>query len=65
MRAYPHLRERFRDAFAFARKMPIEIADVKYPEVVGLAMKTGLTSYDACYLWLAREVRGELITEVS
>jgi predicted nucleic acid-binding protein len=32
MKAYPHLRARFEDAFVFARKMPIEIGDVNYPD---------------------------------
>jgi predicted nucleic acid-binding protein len=32
------------------------------PEVVALAEATGLTAYDACYLWLARTLRADLIT---
>ncbi len=29
---------------------------------VSLADETGLTTYDASYLWLARRLKGELIT---
>ena len=32
------------------------------PEVFALATQTGLTAYDASYLWLARSHDAELIT---
>ena len=31
-------------------------------EVVQLAGETGLSTYDASYLWLSRHLRGELVT---
>ena len=30
--------------------------------VLDLAERTGLTAYDASYLWLARELKAELVT---
>jgi len=35
---------------------------VDHLEVIDLAAQTGLTTYDACYLWLARKTDGELVT---
>jgi predicted nucleic acid-binding protein len=45
-----------------AGKLAIEIVEVDYSAVVNLADETGLTTYDASYLWLARRLKGELIT---
>jgi predicted nucleic acid-binding protein len=39
------------------RTMPVDHADV-----VSLAASTGLTAYDASYLWLARHLGCELVT---
>jgi predicted nucleic acid-binding protein len=39
------------------RRMPI-----RAHEVGSLALRTGLTGYDACYLWLAIEQDAELVT---
>ena len=33
-----------------------------HAEVVALALETGLTAYDASYLWLARRLGLELVT---
>ena len=40
----------------------IEIIAVAFEEVVDLALATGLTAYDASYLWLARLLDAELVT---
>jgi len=37
-------------------------SDVDHGEVVDLAGRTGLTAYDAAYLWLARHLDAELVT---
>ena len=39
-----------------------EIYDVDHAEVVPLARETGLSAYDASYLWLARHLNAELVT---
>ena len=59
---YPAQKEQILIAFLSARKLAIEIGDVDHLEVIELARKTGLTSYDASYLWLALHLKGELIT---
>ena len=45
-----------------AGKLAIEIVEVDHSAVVNMADETGLTTYDASYLWLARRLKGELIT---
>jgi predicted nucleic acid-binding protein len=42
--------------------MGIQLMDVDHAETVELARTTGLSSYDASYLWVAREIGGELVT---
>ena len=45
----------------FAR-MAIERIEIHLPGIVSLAEQTQLTTYDASYLWLARQAEAELIT---
>ena len=40
----------------------VQTLDVDHQAVVNLALQTGLTPYDASYLWLARDLAIELIT---
>lgn len=54
-------REALRNAFRFARKLNISLTFVDYEAVLDLAEATGLTAYDASYLWLARSLGAELI----
>jgi predicted nucleic acid-binding protein len=42
--------------------MGISQTEVNLAEVLILAEQTGLTSYDASYLWLARRLNAELVT---
>jgi predicted nucleic acid-binding protein len=62
IQAHPTQRDRIVRAFELARRLPIQIVEVDHPAVVELAEETGLTAYDASYLWLARHLGGELIT---
>jgi len=36
--------------------------DIDFGDLLELAGDTGLTAYDASYLWLARELHAELVT---
>ncbi|MBS0275318.1 MAG: type II toxin-antitoxin system VapC family toxin [Proteobacteria bacterium] len=62
------MRERPKDSdlilsqFALSQRIPIQIVQVDYTEVVLLARKFKLSAYDASYLWLAREMNIPLIT---
>ena len=42
--------------------MSIGLAEVDPAQTVWLARETGLTSCDANYLWLTRELAGELVS---
>jgi predicted nucleic acid-binding protein len=60
--AHPARAEQFLKAFALSRRLSIEILEVDHLAVLELARTTGLTTYDASYLWLARHLQGELVT---
>ena len=45
-----------------ALSLPVSRLPVSGPEVMILAAETGLTTYDASYLWLARSRDAELVT---
>lgn len=49
-------------AFALLDRMALTITEVEHAEVLRLADATGLTAYDASYLWLARKLNAGLIT---
>jgi predicted nucleic acid-binding protein len=42
--------------------MAIEIVAVDHGQALALAETSGLTAYDASYLWLAQRLGGELVT---
>ena len=62
IKAHPAQRDQILSAFLMAGKLAIEIVEVDHWAVVTLADKTGLTTYDASYLWLAGHLKGKLIT---
>ena len=62
IKTHPSQKSLFLEAFELARKLNIEIIEVDHLAVIELAKDTGLTTYDVSYLWLALELRGELIT---
>lgn len=47
---------------ALAGDVALTWSDVAYEEVADLAIRTGLTAYDASYLWLAEHMEAELVT---
>jgi predicted nucleic acid-binding protein len=59
---HPGRIDQIRAAFHMAGRLAIEILSVDHLEVIDLAAQTSLTTYDACYLWLARKTGGELVT---
>ncbi|HEY7676589.1 MAG TPA: type II toxin-antitoxin system VapC family toxin [Candidatus Methylomirabilis sp.] len=62
MRAHPPKASRILAACRMAHRLAIECVDVSHEEVVTLARETGLTTYDASYLWQARHLGGDLVT---
>jgi predicted nucleic acid-binding protein len=62
MRRAPGERAVLRRAFALAERLLVETVEVDPGGVVDLAEATGLTAYDAAYLWVARALGAELVT---
>jgi predicted nucleic acid-binding protein len=62
LRRHPEQRAALLAAHAFSLRLSIEIVAVESAAVVSVAEETGLTAYDASYLWLARELRSGLVT---
>ena len=59
---HPGLVDQIREAFRMAGQLAIEILAVDHLDVIELATRTRLTTYDASYLWLTRKTGGELVT---
>ncbi|MGB3582021.1 MAG: type II toxin-antitoxin system VapC family toxin [Roseiarcus sp.] len=62
MRREPGKRDAVRAAFRLGHRMKVKTVAVDHAAVTDLAEATGLTAYDASYLWLARELKAELVT---
>lgn len=61
-RRHPHQRQALTAAFRLRARLGVEEATVDHDAAVALASATGLTAYDASYLWLARQLGAELVT---
>ncbi len=62
IKAHPEQTDQILKTFTLSHRLPIEIIAVEHSEVIGLAGDTGLSTYDASYLWLAHALGGELVT---
>lgn len=62
MATHPKQKDQILNAFQLGRHLAIEVVEVDHSKVIELARRTGLTSYDASYLWLALHLGGELVT---
>jgi predicted nucleic acid-binding protein len=62
MRRHPDDADRYARRFARVQDMQIEARPVNHLAVLSIARETGLTGYDASYLWLARHLDAELVT---
>ena len=62
LRRYPTAAAATMAQYAKRRAFPIVRREVAFDEVVALASATGLTVYDASYLWLSRHLGAELVT---
>ena len=58
----PTQRDALRAAFRLRPRLKIEVVAVDHVATLELAEATGLTAYDASYLWLTRSLGGELVT---
>ena len=62
LKAHPEKKPLIIEAFGYAARLSIEHIDVDHAAVISLAEETGLTTYDASYLWIARELGAQLVT---
>jgi predicted nucleic acid-binding protein len=61
-RRHPDQQKALKTAFRLRDRLGIdEVAD-DHSAALDLAAETGLTAYDASYLWVARQLQAELIT---
>jgi predicted nucleic acid-binding protein len=61
-RRHSDQREALLAAFGLRSRLGVEEIAVDQGGVVELALETGLTAYDASYLWLSRRLGAELVT---
>jgi predicted nucleic acid-binding protein len=61
-RRHPEQAPALMAAFALRHRLEVEEVAVDHDHALGLAAQTGLTAYDASYLWLARRLAAEVIT---
>lgn len=59
---HPELRDKLLAAHRLFDALAIDTVAVEQHAVLLLALETGLTGYDASYLWLARQLGAELVT---
>lgn len=62
LRLHPKVRASIFESFLLRGGLNIESAEVDYAGAVVLAEQTGLSGYDASYLWLAQRTGAELVT---
>jgi predicted nucleic acid-binding protein len=62
IRNHPSKTSQLITAFKMAKRLSIETVAVAHVEVIELAERTRLTTYDASYLWLAQKALADLVT---
>ena len=62
MRRHPDFQPQWQQAHRLRARLRIEHVEVDFGDLLELADRTGLSAYDASYLWLARELGAELVT---
>jgi predicted nucleic acid-binding protein len=61
-RRHPEQAQALTAAYGLRDRLQIEEVTVDHDSTLQLAFASGLTAYDASYLWLARHLRAELVT---
>jgi predicted nucleic acid-binding protein len=61
-RRHPDQRPALTAAFRLRDQLAVEEVTVDHDDALELASATGLTAYDASYLWLTRQLEAELVT---
>lgn len=61
-RRHADQREALKRAFELRHRLGVEEVAVDHDAILDIAAETGLTAYDASYLWAARQFQAELVT---
>jgi predicted nucleic acid-binding protein len=61
-RRHPEKEPALTAAFRLRNRLAVEEVTVDHDAALRLAVETGLTAYDASYLWLARHLAADLVT---
>ncbi len=61
-RRHPALRDALLAGFRLRHRLGVEEVAVDQDDALALSFESGLTAYDASYLWLARKLEAELVT---
>jgi predicted nucleic acid-binding protein len=61
-RRHPEQQPALTAAFRLRHKLAVEEVTVDHDAALELAASTGLTAYDASYLWLTRQLGADLVT---
>jgi predicted nucleic acid-binding protein len=61
-RQHPEQEPALTRAFRLRGRLGVEEVAVDHEGAIELAVETGLTAYDASYLWLSRQLGAELVT---
>jgi predicted nucleic acid-binding protein len=61
-RRHPDLADALKASFGMLPDLQVQLQDVDGRAVLGLAHELGITFYDTAYLWLARQLRVELVS---
>jgi predicted nucleic acid-binding protein len=61
-RRHPEQAPALRQAFRLRTRLGVEEVAVDHEGAIDLAIATGLTIYDASYLWLSRQLDAEVVT---
>ena len=61
-RRHPELRDALLAGFRLRHRLGVEDVAIDQDDALALSFETGLTAYDASYLWLARRLGAELVT---
>jgi len=61
-RRHPEQQPALTAAFELRRQLSIKEVAVDHDGTLALAARTGLTTFDASYLWVARQLGAELVT---
>jgi predicted nucleic acid-binding protein len=62
IRLHPERHDLYRSSMLLLSRLDVQMDPVNMDAAVVLAAATRLSVYDACYLWLARTLRAELVT---